>query len=95
VVYVVERYVPGLSRSEVERALEQLKRVTRELQREGVRIRYLGSTIVPDDEACFCQFEAPSEQAVAEANRRADVPFDRIVAAIAVAPGAVKERREP
>jgi hypothetical protein len=47
-------------------------------------VRYLGSTIVPGDEACFCQFEGPSEAAVAEANTRAGVPFDRIVEAVAV-----------
>ena len=47
-------------------------------------MRYLGSTIVPDDEACFCQFEGASEAAVAEANKRAEVPFDRIVEAVAV-----------
>jgi hypothetical protein len=50
----------------------------------GTQVEYLGSTIVPDDEACFCQFEAPLEEAVAEANRRAGIPFDRIVAAVAV-----------
>jgi hypothetical protein len=35
-------------------------------------------TDVPDHEACFCQFEAPSQTAVAEANRRAGMAFDRI-----------------
>ena len=47
-------------------------------------MRYLGSTIVPGDEACFCQFEGVSRAAVAEANERAGVPFARIVAAITV-----------
>ena len=30
-------------------------------------------------DACYCQFEAPSEAAVIEANRRVGLPFDRIV----------------
>jgi hypothetical protein len=50
----------------------------------------VGFTIVPEDEACFCQFEGPSEAAVAEANRRAGLVFlvfDRIVPAVAVSPG--------
>jgi hypothetical protein len=38
----------------------------------------------PDDEACFYQFEAPSQAAVAETNQRAGVAFDRIVPAVAV-----------
>jgi hypothetical protein len=49
-------------------------------------VRYLGSTIVLEDEACFCQFDASSVAAVTEANRRADLPFDRIVPAVLVQP---------
>jgi hypothetical protein len=94
VVYVVERYLPGVSRSALECSLGGLRRVTRELREEGVDVRYLGSTIVLVDEACFCQFAAPSKAAVAEANQRAGVPFDRIVSAIAVLPSAVTEGEE-
>ena len=88
-VYVVERYLPGVSRAELERDLERLREVTR-----GTAVRYLGSTIVLEDEACFCQFDGPSEEAVLDANRRAGLPFDRIVAAVAVAPSATTEMRE-
>jgi Protein of unknown function (DUF4242) len=87
-VYVVERYLPGVSSSELERALVVLRRTTREMRSDGTPVRYLGSTVVPDDEACFCEFEAPSQAAVAEANRRAGVAFDRIVPAVAVSPAA-------
>jgi hypothetical protein len=88
-VYVVERYLPGVSRAELERELTRLDEATR-----GTAVRYLGSTIVPDDEACLCQFEGPSAEAVAEANRRAGVPFDRIVAAVAVAGAPGREGGE-
>jgi Nickel responsive protein SCO4226-like len=83
-VYVVERYLPGLSRSDLLRGLSRLEQ---EAQREGApAVRYLGSTIVLEDEACFCQFEGPSEAAVAEANRKAGLRFDRIVPAVTVRP---------
>jgi hypothetical protein len=85
-VYVVERYLPGLVPCRLERALEKLRRTTAELRSEGVQVSYLSSTIVPGDEACFCQFAGASEAVVAEANRRAGVPFDRIVPAVAVRP---------
>jgi Protein of unknown function (DUF4242) len=88
-VYVVERYLPGVSRVELERQLERLEQVTR-----GTTVQYLGSTIVSDDEACFCQFDGPSKEAVADANRRAGLPFDRIVSAFAIAPSAANERRK-
>jgi hypothetical protein len=60
--------------------------------REGVAVCHVGSTIVPGDEACYCQFEAPSEAAVAEANRRAHAPFDRIVAAVSLLPACTRQQ---
>jgi hypothetical protein len=84
VVFVVERYLPGLDQERLVGLLGNLGRVTQDLRAEGTAVRYLGSTIVPGDEACFCQFDGASEAAVAEANERAGVPFDRIVAAVAV-----------
>ena len=86
-VYIVERYLPGLDQPRLVRMLGKLGAVTQELRAEGTVVRYLGSTIVPGDEACFCQFEGASEAAVAEANERAGVPFDRIVAAVTVPVG--------
>ena len=80
-VFVVERYVPGLLRSDLLCRLSRLERG------EGrAEVRYLGSTIVLGDEACYCRFEGPTEAAVAEANRKAGLPFDRIVPAITVTP---------
>ena len=84
-VYVVERYLPGLSRSDLLHELARLE-CTQELRDEAGEVRYLGSTIVLGDEACYCHFEGPTEAAVAEANRRAGLPFDRIVPAVTVAP---------
>ena len=85
-VYVVERYLPGLLRSDLLRMLAELERATAELRAEGPTVRYLGSTIVIGDEACFCHFEASSEVAVAATNRRAGLAFDRIVPAVTVTP---------
>jgi Nickel responsive protein SCO4226-like len=84
-VYVVERYLPGLSRSELLRGLLRLEQVSEEAER-GAEVRYLDSTIVLRDEACFCRFEGPSSDAVAEVNRQAGLPFDRIVLAVTVHP---------
>jgi hypothetical protein len=85
-VYVVERYLPGLVRTRLLPGLSKLESALEELDGEGSAVRYLGSTIVLGDEACFREFEAPSEAAVAVANRRAGLPFDRIVPAVLVHP---------
>ena len=85
-VYVVERYLPGLSRADLLHRLSRLEPVVEKLRGERSVVRYFGSTIVLEDEACFCQFEASSVAAVAAVNRRADLPFDRIVPAVLVQP---------
>ncbi len=93
-VYVVERYLPGLHRSDLLRELLRLEQGSEEGNR-GAEVRYLGSTIVLRDEACFCQFEGPSSNAVAEVNRQAGLPFDRIVAAVTVNPKGAEMSTSP
>jgi hypothetical protein len=46
----------------------------------------LSSTFLAEEETCLCRFEAPDRDAVAELNRRADFPFDRIVEAVDLLP---------
>lgn len=48
----------------------------------GVGVRYVRSTYLPEDEVVFHLFEAPSAEALDEAGRAADLPFDRIVEAV-------------
>jgi hypothetical protein len=81
-VYIVERYLPGLTQSDLLRGLTLLTQ--EQLRSEPSSVRYLGSTVVLADEACFCQFQAPSLGAVADANQRAGLPFDRIVPVLPV-----------
>jgi hypothetical protein len=84
-VFVVERYLPGLARSDLLHGLSRL--VELERSADSVQgVRYLGSTIVLRDEACYCRFDGPTEADVAEANRTAGLTFDRIVQAVVVMP---------
>lgn len=79
--YLVERYLPGVSEDELRSALHRLPQAA-----AGTEVRYIGSTILMEDEACLCHFEAPSAAAVAEVNGRAGITVDRIVAALLVVP---------
>lgn len=79
--YVVERYLPGVSVDELRGALQRLPDAA-----AGTTVRYISSTILTEDEACLCHFEAPSAAAVAEVNGRAGIIADRIVAAMPVVP---------
>ena len=80
--YLVEVYLPR-SRSDEARAAARRARAAAELlSREGVPIRYVRTTFLPDDETCFHLFEAPTLTAVEEVSRRAALGRARIIPAI-------------
>jgi Nickel responsive protein SCO4226-like len=72
--YLVERYLPGRDRGWLEAALARLRT-------QRTKAAYLGSTYVPEDDTCFCRFQAQTADDVRDANEMAGVPFARIVAA--------------
>ena len=59
--YLVERYLPGRDRAWLEAALARLRR-------PQTKAAYLGSTYVPEDDSCFCRFEAETADDVRDAN---------------------------
>jgi len=84
-IYMVERYLPGTSAQRLLDASARVQAATDHMRAQGVPVRYLGSTFVPDDESCFCLFSGPSPRAVREANERARFPFARILDAVRIA----------
>lgn len=84
-LFVVERYLPGISAEELRAVAERLGAAAANLSARGKEIRYLGSTFVPEEESCFCRFEASSVRVVRDACRAAEVPYARILEARAVA----------
>jgi uncharacterized protein with GYD domain len=81
-VYVVERYLADIGPDEIRTLPRRLEAATAHLRATGTEIRYLDSTFLPDEEYCFCRFEAPSVHAAEIANRMAGVPYARISAAV-------------
>jgi hypothetical protein len=71
--YLVEVYVPNA---------EDARAAARQLCREGGPVRYVRMTFLPGDETCFHLLVADSEDAVAEACRRAGLGSPRIVRAV-------------
>ena len=80
--YLVEHYWPGVTAAEFSAAAERVRSSAAELAGEGKHVRYLHSTLVPEDEAAFCVLAADSQALVEEAYARAGVRFERVVQAV-------------
>jgi hypothetical protein len=53
-----------------------------QMQGEGRRVRFVRSVFVPEDETCFCLYEATSAADAREAARRAALPCSGVAKAI-------------
>ena len=77
-LYLVERHLPGITGDQLKAAAQSAKDTSAQMREEGVQIRYLRSTFLPVEEKCFCLFDAPAPSIVEQANRRANLPFERV-----------------
>ncbi len=80
--FVVEVYAPNLSRADLADLAARAEAVARELEREGVEVRYLRSVLVPEDETCFHHFEGPTIDAIRLASKRAGLFSDDRLASV-------------
>lgn len=80
--YLVETYMPRSDAQEARATGRRARGAAEDLSREGVPIRYVRTTFLPDDETCFHLFEASAPAAVEEVSRRAELGRARIVPAI-------------
>jgi hypothetical protein len=81
---LVERYFSGVTPHRLNQlALDTQAAASRETD-HGVRVTYIGSAALPDDETCFCLYVADSISAVERVNRHLLVPSVRIAGALVV-----------
>lgn len=72
--YLIERSVPGLSRDELEAA----SRRSIEVLAGMPDVRWIRSYVSDADGKIYCEYDAPSVEAVHEHARRAGLPVDRV-----------------
>jgi hypothetical protein len=84
--YLIESYLPRSRSNELAAEVGRLRRATESLTAEGVRVRHVRSTFLPNDELCLHLLEAESAMTVGEASRRAAIEPARVVQALPVAP---------
>jgi hypothetical protein len=82
--YLVEHYWPGVTVEQFQAATGRVHASALEMERGGAAIRLAHSTLVPEDHAAYCVFDAASGTLVEEAYARAGVRFERLVTAFAV-----------
>jgi hypothetical protein len=76
-LYLVERYWPGVTLQQVRQAAARTVRAL-EAGSSPASVRYLGSTLIADEETVLSLFDGPDLTAVEEANRRGQFRYDRI-----------------
>ncbi|HEV2901843.1 MAG TPA: nickel-binding protein [Gaiellaceae bacterium] len=69
--YLAELYFPDRGGGARAPLAARANAAAEELSREGIGVHYVRSVFVPEDETCFCFFEAPSADSVREALVRA------------------------
>jgi hypothetical protein len=80
--YLVEVYLPRSRADEACSTARRVRAAAEALSSEGVPIRYVRTTFLPDDETCFHLFEAASADVVEEVSSRAELGRARVVPAI-------------
>ena len=80
--YLVERYVPRHKTDELGVEARRARALAEDLSRGGRSIRYVRTTLLPDDETCFHLFEADSAETVSDLCARAGLQHARIVRAV-------------
>jgi hypothetical protein len=85
-MFVVERYLPALRHGELAAAVDRDRQAAEGMTAAGVPTRHLSTIYVPSDESCFSLFDAPSADALRQAQERAGIGFERIVEAVQLPP---------
>jgi hypothetical protein len=80
--FLVETYLARGSAGERAARERRARSSAEELTRDGMRVRFEGSTHIPEDELCFFTFEAPSSRAAALVAQRAGLEPLRVVEAV-------------
>ena len=94
--FLVEHYWPGVTESGFSAAAESLRSASEAIAAAaGGTLRYLHSTLVPEDEAAFCVFHASSRALVEQAYARAGVRFERILDAVESGVGSQTKGESP
>jgi hypothetical protein len=81
-VYVGEQYLPGTSVEQVKESSDRLRSAAADLAAEGIAVRLVATTFVPEEEWVLGVFEAGAAADVERAYAAAGAAVERVVEAI-------------
>lgn len=85
-IFMVERSLKGIPMDALAAAQQRAISTAAQFRKKGTAVRYIRTTFVPAEGCCMCLFEAESEDVVKQVNDEAQIPFNRIVAALDLTP---------
>ena len=85
-VYMVERDLPGIEMEQLAAAQKAAIETSNQFTADGKPVRYIRTTFVPGEAHCMCLFEAGNPEVVKDVNRKANIPFTRVVEALDLTP---------
>lgn len=72
--YIIERSVPGMTRDQLNAAGRKSNQVLAEMP----DVRWIRSYVSDEEGKIYCEYDAPSVEAVLEHARRAGLPVDKV-----------------
>jgi Protein of unknown function (DUF4242) len=72
--YIIERTVPALSREDLDATVRRSMAVLADMP----EVRWIRSYVSDVEGKIYCEYDAPSPEAIYEHARRAGVPVDRV-----------------
>jgi Protein of unknown function (DUF4242) len=80
--YLIELEQPATGWSDLQAVAARARAAAEDLRAAGMPVRFLRSIFVPEDDACFLLFEAPSAETAGEAGARAGPAVERVIRAV-------------
>lgn len=80
--HVLREFGDGITRVELDRAVERSNAATESMREDGHAISYVGSEVFVDDSdkilATMCSYDAESEEAVRQQSERGELPLSSV-----------------
>jgi hypothetical protein len=92
--YLVELHRPGAGWAELGQTAERARQVAGALRAAGTPVRFLRSVYVPEDDACFLLYEAPSEDLLREALGKAGLAASHVATTLPATESAQGEHAQ-